>query len=207
MAAALRMNAFENNGTANFSGLKWQLYSTTLGEGDTFQDLFYPSWWVHYSTGGRPALILKDMVNAIAHDGSFDVFLRVIDVIPGGIIMDLHSGKVPYEYKDWHADDFRKNFTKNEADFAVCEMDRNGKAIPRIEHLPATDWRVIGNKGDVIAQNIRSKNEADNQLVKYMYELQIRFPSAAEMAAHVTARELKEIEQTKISNRRSAKAA
>lgn len=201
MARHLRHNAFANS-TANISGLEWQIYSTTLDEGDSFEDLFQPGFWRHHASG---RLHQGDEIRVRAADSSFDVYVTVRDIVPGGAQMDFSHGRLPAKYHGMHSDEIRDLLMKDETQFEVVKMDREGKPIPRIEQLP-TGWRVVGNDNEVVEHSIRSKAAADNRFDKYLRDLALRMPTPAEMAAHKAEHEARDAEQSKATHRKSPKA-
>ena len=199
MVKHLRHNAFENN-AANRDGLQTQEYLTILGETETFEDLFDPGFWRHHTTGRLKDL---DVLRVRAADGSFDVFITVEQVIPGGAEIHYLYGRPPIKYHGLHAHEIREALTKNEADFEVVRMNQDGKPVPRVEQLP-TGWRVIGNENEIVDKELKSKTQADNRLERYLRELNLRFPSPAESAAHKTAIQAREAEQLAAIARKSA---
>ena len=199
MAKHLRHNAFANS-AANISGLEWQVYSTTLAETESFEDLFAPSFWRHHAVG---RLQEKDKLRVFAHDGSWDVELTVDKIIAGGALIRLYGGIVPAKFHGLHSDEIREMLTKDEASFDVCKLDHNGRPLPRVEQLEATGWRVVGNDNEVVEQGLRSKTLADNRLDKYLRDLGLRFPTPAESSEHVSHLRAREAEQLAATARKS----
>jgi hypothetical protein len=202
MTKQLRMNAFQNS-APNIGGQEWQIYSTVLEETDSFEDIFIPSWWKHYTTG-QTALRELSMVRLVAEDHSFDVFVTIRKIQPGGAVVEYLFGKLPPQHQGATSEDLSAKFVKNPEDFAVVNLDRMGKPHTRVEYLPATHWRVIGNDNEVVEKDIKSKAAADSRLEKYLYDMSLRLPSPAEQAAHVKSIADKEAEQSKVNARRAA---
>ena len=200
MANHLRLSAFANS-AANISGLEWQVYSTRLEEHESFEDLFNPTFWKHHASGTH-ALREMDVVRLVSADRSFDVWLTIDELVPGGAKISILFGKLPLKYHGMHSDEIRGALTKNEADFEVVKLTREGKSVPRVEQLP-TGWRVIGNENDVIEQGIKSKTAADNRLDRYLRELSLRMPTPAEAHAHSQAILARETEQAQATARKA----
>ena len=198
MAKHLRHNAFQNN-AANRDGLETQEYLTTLGETETFEDLFDPSFWRHHATGRLKDL---DVIRVRAADASFDVFVTVERVIPGGAEIQFLHGRLPLKYHGLHAHEIREALSKDEADFECVKLNQDGRAVPRVEQLP-TGWRVVGNDNEIVEKDLKSKTLADNRLDRYLRELNLRMPTPAEMANHRTAIEQREAEQLAAIARKS----
>jgi hypothetical protein len=199
MTKHLRHNAFQNN-AANRDGLETQEYLTVLGETETFEDLFDPSFWRHHATGRLKDL---DVLRVRAADGSFDVFVTVERIIPGGAEIHVLSGRLPAKYHGMHSFEIRELLTKDEADFEIVKMNQDGRAVPRVEQL-ATGWRVVGNDNEVVDKDMKSKTLADNRLERYLRDLMLRMPTPAEAAAHKSAIEAREAEQLAAIARKSA---
>ena len=199
MAKHHRHDAFENN-APNRDGLQTQEYLTTLAETDTFEDMFNPTFWLHHTRGRFRPL---DVLRVRGSDGSFDVFITIENIIPGGgAEIEYLYGRLPIKYHGLHASEIKSLLVKDEADFEVVRLNQDGKPVPRVEQL-ATGWRVIGNDNEVVDKELRSKTIADNRLERYLREVHLRFPSPAEMAAHKTAVEAREAEQLAAIARKS----
>ena len=162
MANHLKQDAWRNF-SPNLSGQEWGWYSTVLGDGASFEDLFVPGFWKHHASGPK-ALIEGDIIRVRAADRTFDVDLTVETLVPGGINVSLRGGRVPVEFKGFHYDEIRDIFKKDESEFELVKL-ANGRAVPRVEYMDRLDnYRVIGNDNDVIEDGIKAKGKADARL-------------------------------------------
>lgn len=204
MAKHLKLNAWENS-SPNMGGQQWQIYHTVLDETDFFEDLWAPSYWKHFATGTKQ-LNEGDIVRIKGSDNSFDIMVSIEERVPGGLNVEYYAGRLPVEYKGLHASEIREVFAKDETQFDVVKMDAAGKPVPRLEHLPATQWRVLGNDNEVVAQDIKSKREADNRFEKYLRDMRLRMPTPIEAAVHKTDMENKAAERVMKANNKKAAA-
>src|SRR5262249_35059581 len=133
--------------------------------------------------------------------------VSVGSVVPGGIDIHFRGGRLPADHHGLHDTELKELFTRNEVDFDIVNLNHDGKAIPRIEFLPATDWRVIGNDNEIVAKGIKSKREADNRLEKHLYDLKLRLPMPAESGEHVAKLRAIAEEQARANARKTAKPA
>lgn len=125
-----------------------------------FEDLFHPTFWAHYANKWAK----YDIVRVVAEDDSFDVDLMVANVAVGGITMKVRpyfgdrSGEAAVEAAAKAADEGR---------LTVVSKDKAGKLKVYVEHLPATNWRVVGLNGEV-SRDHKTKGEAEKAMKQYL---------------------------------------
>jgi hypothetical protein len=202
LSKALRSGAFTNS-CPNVSGLSSNYWETHLEDTDDFADIWSVAWWKHHCSAGANGCVLEgDLVRLIATDKSFDIVVSVERVLPGGAEVHLYHGRLPEDIAGLDAYEIRRRYTKNEADFSLVKMDHEGKPFVRVEYLPASKWRVVGDDRQVVAESIISKSEADKRLSKYLFDMNLRMPAPGEMAKHVQDILAKEAEQAKVTARK-----
>lgn len=205
MSAHLRQNAFGNGFAPNVAGYENGFYQTTLAENDFFEDIFRPSWWRHYSSG-TTAFRAGDIVRLRGADASFDFDVVVMNVLFGGAEVQYRCGSLPYEFHGLHATELAERFRKNEAEFTCCALNRDGRAIPRVEQMDLDKtWRAIGDNNEVVKAGLKSKSQADAELSRYLYALKLRFPTPAEMTNHVKEIQDREMAGIAAAGKRSPK--
>ena len=202
MSKALRQNACPNS-SPNFSGLSSNHWEIHLDDTDDFCDIWIPSWFRHHcSEGANGRFLENDIVRLIAADRSFDIYVSIEKILPGGIEVFFLYGRLPEEIAGLDAYEIRRRYVKNETEFALVKMDAEGKAFVRVEHLPASKWRIVGDDRQVVAEGIVSKSEADKRLSKYLFDMNLRLPTPSESAAYVTELKNREVEQAQINARK-----
>lgn len=130
----------------------YQTYVVDIPEGHAFSDLFVPTYWGHHKR-----LNPRDMVRAVALDGSFDVMLTVTTRGQGGVVMALWP-KMP-------AADRIEAAPEHDMDGPRMV---NGKPVPRVDHTKATKWRVIGLDNQEHSSGYATKAEAEAAMRGYM---------------------------------------
>jgi hypothetical protein len=153
-----------------------RLWFAQLEPGVLFEDLFFPRFWSHHALKLKP----RDQIRVRAHDGSFDVMLTVVAVPTGGVVVDLWprfpKGTDAQAEADARAEAAKLGKTK-------VRILPNGKLSVRVEFLPATLWRLIGDDQKEVSRNHESEEAANKAMEKYLEECRMELPSAEEIAA------------------------
>jgi hypothetical protein len=133
-----------------------------LPPGTTFEDLFIPTLWAHYANKWKK----YDIIRVVAEDGEFDVNLTVENVAVGGITMK------PWPHFRGASGDAAVVAASKAAEagrMTEVPLDKAGKPKVYVEHLPATNWRVVGLNGEV-SRDHKTKAEAEKAMDKYLKE-------------------------------------
>ena len=130
------------------------------------EDVFRPQFWVNATK-----VKVDDRIRVIASDKSFDFELTATGKpeIGGGLVVDVW----PRFPKGVMAE---AKALADAADAVKREMVAttvNGKAVPRVEHVAADGWRVIGIDGNVASKNHRSESAANVAMTKMLSQLGI----------------------------------
>lgn len=123
-----------------------------------YADLFEPSFWRHHSSKFKPGHLIR--LRRI--DGEWDVMLNVVGIAQGGLSVELWP-KYPTEADASAALEVREK--------AIEITEINGKPVPRVDHTPATKWRVIGLDGNEVSRNHATKGDAEQALKLYARSL------------------------------------
>lgn len=151
-----------------------QRYCVKLRRADTYGDLFIPTFWSQH----RNSLRELDIVRVVAHDMSFDIDLTVVSVTPGGVVMQprpLFGGKAGAEAIEAAV------AAADTASLSKVPFDDAGNPVSRIEHLPATGWRVVGLNGEV-SRDHKDEASAQKALDFYLKANRLVMPTAEEIA-------------------------
>ena len=147
-------------------------YFVQLRPGETYADLFVPTFWGYHK--GR--LAENDMIRVRANDGSFDVQITVTAVKVDGLVM-----------KRWPIEPTAEDIAKAK-EFGSAERyvpyGPDGKPTVRVEHLPATNWRVLGLNGE-ISQGHKDEGTALKKMAEYLKDINHAMPSAEDQAKHL----------------------
>ncbi len=160
-------------------------YFVKLRPGETFEDLFIPTFWSYH----KNKIEKYDIVRVVAHDDSFDVDLTAVDIPVGGIVMKLRplfgglSGTEALEAASHGA--------KHSA-MTIVPLGSDNLPVVRVEHLAATGWRVIGLRGEV-SRDHKSEEAATAAMMKYLKQAHLEFPNAEQMAAQIEAARIKSL--------------
>lgn len=139
-----------------------------------FEDLFHPTFWAHYANKWEK----YDIVRVVAEDEGFDLDLMVANVAVGGITMKVR----PFfgnEAGDAAVTAAAK--VAEEGRLTVVPKDKGGKLKVYVEHLAATDWRVVGLNGEV-SRGHKSKGEAEKAMHKYLKANGLTLPEEKDAA-------------------------
>lgn len=151
--------------TAEFN---FTTYSIGVGKDDKLhadckiEDLFRPQWWQHHSKRLRHG----DIVRVRAVDGSFDVYVNVVNVVSGGVVVEPWP-KIPGETSTLEK-------IANDARSVYKPQMKAGKPVPRVEHNPATNWRIIGIDGEEHSRGYPTESEAAKAMMRMMQDLGIK---------------------------------
>lgn len=151
---------------------KVSTYCDVLPPNITFEDLFQPNVWAHFGGAkGNSKFKKGDVVRAIAEDGSFDLDLTVVDVNVGSVTMRIR----PF-YGDLSGAEALKEAQKvADTKPGVVALGRDGKPVVRVDHLPATGWRVIGVEGEV-SRGHESRAAATEAMNEYLKKARLVMP-------------------------------
>lgn len=152
-------------------------YFAVLPPDITFEDLFQPATWAHF--GGPPEddgnrFKPWDIVRVVSENGEFDVDLTVMDVQVGAVRM-----KVRPFFRDASAELALQEANRvAETNPAVIPLMADGLPKVRVEHLPATGWRVLGMDGEV-SRDHKTEAHAVKAMEKYVKAAGLKMPEAA----------------------------
>ena len=147
-------------------------YMSVLPPDITFEDLFQPHMWAHFGgTEGNSKFKRHDTVRCIAEDGSFDLDLTVVNVEIGSVTMRIR----PY-FGELSGDAAIREAAKvANANPGIVPLARDGQPTVRVDHLPATGWRVIGTGGEV-SRGHPTKAAAEKAMADYLKKAGLRMP-------------------------------
>ena len=159
-------------------------YAVTLSPGDTYADLFVPTFWAHHraklSDGGNDPRRAPDTIRVRAHDGSFDVMLTVVECKTDGVVMQRFPVEPPAEAvataKEIGAVD------------RYVPYGNDGKPVVRVQFTEATKWRVLGLQGEVSA-NHKDEASALKAMTTYLKDIRYAMPDEADQKRELTAHE------------------
>jgi hypothetical protein len=144
-------------------------YFVQLKPGDAYADLFVPTFWAYH----RHKLKDNDLIRVRASDGSFDITVTVCEVKVDGVVMQ----RWPIEPSE--VDIAKAKEIGNAERYVPYGPD--GKPVVRVEHLPATQWRVLGLQGEV-SQGHKDEATAVKAMEKYLKDIRYAMPSAEDQA-------------------------
>lgn len=147
-----------------------------LEPGVQFEDLFFPRFWSHHHLALKP----RDQVRVRAHDGSFDVMVTVVSTPTGGAVVDLWP-RFPAGVDA--AAEAEARATAAKLGKTRVRILPSGKLSVRVEHLPATKWRVIGDDQKEVSRDHESEELATAAMMKYLDECRMEFPPQEEVDA------------------------
>lgn len=119
-----------------------------------FSDLFDPPFWRHHAKRFKPG----ELIRMRRVDGAWDVQLNVVAQAPGGLMVE--------PWPKWPDDE---QMAEAEAEKAkpLAPTKVNGQIVPRVEHTPATKWRVIGLDGNEVSRGHATKKDAEAAMRTY----------------------------------------
>lgn len=142
-------------------------YFCTLPANFDIADLFNPISWAHHVH----KLNEGDIVRIRTIDGRSDFKVVVDTVTPGGVNVSpwprVNGASALPELDELAAE---KRLT-------VVPIAPDGEPVVRIQHLPATGWRVMGINGEV-SRNHRSETEARHKMAEYLELAGLKMPEA-----------------------------
>lgn len=151
MASTLPAKGFFQHQT-EFVTQNWT--ALDLPESIEYADLFDPVFWRHHAMKFKPGNLMR--VRRV--DGAWDVQLNVVAQVQGGLQVE--------EWPKW-PDEAQQEAAKAEQGKAIEVTEINGRPVPRVEHTPATKWRVIGLDGNEVSRGHATKDEAHAALKRY----------------------------------------
>lgn len=167
-------NAFK---TQDQSHYVHQTYTIVMDPGVEFADLFVPGFWVH----AKDRLRARDLVRCIAQDNLFDVTLTVAAVPAGGVVMRFLHGDPGTDIDNPLAAALAARQLGTQ--IRMVPIAEDGKPKVRVQHLPATKWRVLGLDGKEFARGFETQHDAEQRMQAYLREIHMRLPSADEIQA------------------------
>ncbi len=150
MASTLSPKGFFGH-TTEYETRSWTALDVPESVG--FGDLFDPTFWKHHASKFKPG----NLIRMRRVDGAWDVQLNVVAQVPGGLAVELWP-KVPAGAAAVEID------AKSQA---IEPQMHAGRPVPRVEHTPATKWRVIGLDGGEVSRGHPTKAEAESALKRY----------------------------------------
>jgi hypothetical protein len=154
-------------------------YFVQLRPEHRYADLFVPTFWAFH----RGKLGENDWVRVRAHDGHFDVLLTVAEMKTDGVVMK----RWPVEPTAQEA----AEAAEAEKTVAFVPYANDGKPVVRVEFLPATQWRVIGLKAEVISEGHKEEAAARKVMAEYLKGIRHAMPSDEDQAAEMKRHEAK----------------
>ena len=148
-------------------------YCDILPPDISFEDLFQPSTWAHFGAADPTNAKFKvgTIVRVIAEDGSYDLDLVVVDVNVGSVTMRIR----PF-FGELSGSEAIKEAQKIAGTRpGTVPVGRDGKPVVRVDHLPATGWRVIGVNGEV-SKNHPTKLAAEKAMAEYLRKAHLTMP-------------------------------
>lgn len=146
-------------------------YFCTLPANFDIADLFNPVSWTHHVH----KLNEGDIIRIRSIDGRSDFCVVVDTVTPGGVNVTPWpriNGVSALPDLDTLAAEKR---------LTVVPIANDGEPVVRVQHLPATGWRVMGINGEV-SRNHRSEAEARNKMEEYLNLAGLKMPVREEKA-------------------------
>lgn len=155
MATTLSPKGFFNH-TTEFEIRHWT--ALDVPENVAFSDLFDPAFWRHHAPKFQPGHLIR--MRRV--DGAWDVQLNVVAQAPGGLVVEA--------WPKWPDED-ELAAAEAEKSKPISQTKINGQLVPRVEHTPATKWRVIGLDGNEISRGHTTKGKAEAALETYVASL------------------------------------
>ncbi len=119
-----------------------------------YADLFDPTFWRHHAAKFRKG----NLIRMRRVDGAWDVQLNVVASVQGGLQVELWP-KMP--------DATAAQRAAEQMAAAIQVREVNGRPVPRVEHTPATKWRVIGLDGNEVSRGYETKRAAEDAMRTY----------------------------------------
>lgn len=150
-----------------------------------FHDVFYPQFWRHHKNI-RP----HSMIRLRNENDSFDFIVVVRTVVPGGLVVEFNSGRVPAGIE---AEDAAGAALADAARLKMAPIDNDGRPVIRIQFLPKTKWRLLGLNGEEVKRDMANQPEAEKELALYLATMFMRQPTDEELLAHVKDKEQRKL--------------
>lgn len=164
-------------------------YFLELPLGHTFEDLFAPGYWSHHAR-----LQKNDMIRVTDAARSFDIWLCVVRKPQAGAVVDV--------FPKYPAGTGIDAATQAATSAALARPSTvpilpNGKLAIRVDHVPATKWRVITMDGSTLSQGHETREDAERIMAKHLAELNLKMPSDEAIAEAVAKAKADEAERRK----------
>lgn len=145
-------------------------YACMLPPGFGLDDLFHPVTWSLHSKKFN----VGDRVRVRTNDGSIDIMVVVDAVTVGGV----HVSEWP-KFNGVTGGAALAEVAKiaKEKTISIVPLDTDGMPKVRVQHLPATDWRVLGLNGE-IARGMKTEAEALAKMHEYLNQAGLKMPEA-----------------------------
>lgn len=169
------MSKFLDNkgGTVQLADYAHRRFHVRLRPTDTFADLFVPTFWAHH----RSKFGLGDHIEVEAHDRHWAEELIVTDLKPDGVVVQRYP-ITPSAEEEAAAAEIGK--AERYVPFA-----NDGKPAVRVEHTPATNWRVLGIDGNEISRDHKDEPAARKAMVEYLKGIRYVMPNEDDQAAEL----------------------
>jgi hypothetical protein len=168
---------------------RFNSYFLELPLGHKFEDLFAPGYWSHHAR-----LQKNDMIRVTDAARSFDIWLTVERKPQAGAVVAVFP-KYPSGTGIDAATDAAKSAAL--ARPSTVPILANGKLSIRVNHTPATKWRVITMDGSTLSQGHEVREDAERVMVKHLAELNLTMPSDEVIAEAVAKAKADEAERRK----------
>lgn len=157
-------------------------YFVKLSPGDTYADLFVPTFWAYHRTklsdGSNDPRRGPDTVRVRAHDGSFDVMLTAVEVKADGVVMQRYPIEPPAEAL--------AKATEIGGVERYVPYGNDGMPVVRVQFTEVTKWRVLGLNGEV-SQGHKDEASATKAMTDYLKGIRYAMPSAEDQAKELDA--------------------
>lgn len=172
-------------GRASMTDMTVQHYFEIVSEDVEYAEIFHPAFWRHHTTL-KPNSLIR-LRHAL---GTFDVELNVVHKVPGGVLVEFHSGRPPRGVDPYRVEtDARGEALK----VKMAPIGDDGKPVCKVQFLPKTKFRVLGLGGAEVQRDIGTQKEAETILINYLTGLNLRNPTEDELLAHAIARAPKDL--------------
>lgn len=150
-------------------------YFISLPPGYEFADLFAANFFSHHKR-----LKVNDLIRIKGPD--FDCHFTVISAPQGGALIDVWP-----RYPEGNSADAARAAAAKAAEArpSVVPILPNGKTAIRVDHTPATKWRIIALDQTTLQQGIETRGEAEIVMVKYLNSLGMSMPTVEQVEAAV----------------------
>jgi len=173
----------------DFAAQRFHQYFLELPLGHVFEDLFVPGYWSHHAK-----LQKNDLIRVTDAARSFDIWLTVERKPQAGAVVAVFP-KYPAGTGIDAATDAAKSAAL--ARPSTVPILPNGKVAIRVDHTPATKWRVITMDNAPLSQGHETREDAERVMAKHLAELNLTMPSDEVIAEAVAKAKADEAERRK----------